>query len=89
MLNRLDPEARKQLKETAGVGAVGIEMGLAVAVGYFLGHWLDGLFETTPYLTYFFLLIGIAAGFKGLYRVARKHSDQIRTENLRDTSSDA
>lgn len=80
MLKMLDPEARKQLKEAAGVGAVGIEMGLAVAVGYFLGHWLDGRFGTEPYLTYFFLFIGIAAGFKGLYRTARRYAEKNRAD---------
>ena len=88
MLKFLDPEARKQLRETANVGAVGLEMGLAVTVGYFLGRWLDGRFETTPYLTYFFLFIGIAAGFKGLYRAARRHAEQHRAERQR-TSHDA
>lgn len=87
MLNKLDPEARKQLKETAGVGAVGIEMGLAVAVGYFLGHWLDGRFGTTPYLTYFFLLIGIAAAFKGLIRTARRYHEKNRAETIETTDA--
>ncbi|HHH31728.1 MAG TPA: AtpZ/AtpI family protein [Polyangiaceae bacterium] len=80
MLNRLGPEGRKQLKESGGAAALGIEMGLAVALGYFMGHWLDGRFETTPYLTYFGLFIGLAAAFKGIYRVSRRYRMKLRTE---------
>ena len=84
MLKMFGPEGRQQLKETAGAGALGIEMGLAVALGYFLGHWLDGIFESAPYLTYFGLLIGIAAGFKGIYRVARTYTTNLKNETPTD-----
>lgn len=66
------PEQRKQLRQAQRVGAVGLEMVVATLVGYFGGRWLDGRFETTPYLTYVGLALGIAAGFKGLFDFARK-----------------
>lgn len=75
-----DPEARKQLKEAAGVGALGIEMGLAIVVGYFAGRWLDGRFDTTPYLTWFGLLCGIGAAGKGIIRTARAYQKAHRDE---------
>lgn len=71
MLGFLGPEGRQGLKQVASVGTLGLEMGLSVLVGYFAGRWLDGFFETTPYLTYFGLFAGLAAGFKALYRVAK------------------
>jgi ATP synthase protein I len=47
-------------------------MGVAVAVGYGVGVWLDSKLGTKPYLTVVFLLLGIAAGFIGLVRVAKE-----------------
>ena len=52
--------------------ALGLEMGVAVAIGYGVGWWLDRRFGTKPYLTMVFLLLGIAAGFLGLIRAARE-----------------
>jgi ATP synthase protein I len=54
------------------VASVGIEMGLAVVVGWGIGYWLDRKFDTAPYLMLLFLLIGSAAGFKGLFRAAKE-----------------
>ena len=51
-------------------GTVGIEMGVSVAVGYGIGVWLDDYFETKPWLTFTFLMLGVAAGFRTLFRLA-------------------
>lgn len=51
--------------------AVGLEMGIAVAIGYGVGQWLDKKFDTEPYLMIVMLMFGIAAGFKGIISVAR------------------
>lgn len=53
------------------MAAVGLEMGMCVLVGWGIGYYLDGRFDTKPTLMIIFLLLGIAAGFKGLYRAAR------------------
>ena len=60
--------------------AVGLEMGVAVAIGYGLGRWLDGRFGTGPYLMVVFVLIGIAAGFRGLIRAAREATRESRED---------
>ncbi|MCC6747656.1 MAG: AtpZ/AtpI family protein [Deltaproteobacteria bacterium] len=52
--------------------AVGLEMGVAVLVGYGAGWWLDKKFGTKPYLSLVMLLVGIAAGFLALIRVAKE-----------------
>ena len=87
MLKLLGREGRKELTKLAGASTIGIEMGLAVAVGYFGGHWLDGQLGTAPYLTYFGLFVGFAAGFKGLYRIAKRYQEQEMTS--REKTSDA
>jgi ATP synthase protein I len=53
------------------LASVGIEMGVCVALGAAMGWWLDGKFATGPWLMMVFLLLGVAAGFKGMIQAAR------------------
>ena len=70
---RTKTKERIQLVKALGrYSAVGIEMGAAVVIGYLIGHWLDKQAGTAPWLMLFFLLIGVAAGFRGLYRAAKR-----------------
>ncbi|AKF07320.1 AtpZ/AtpI family protein [Sandaracinus amylolyticus] len=68
----MGPEQRKQLKTAGRVGSVGLELVIATMLGYFGGTWLDGYFGTSPILTYVGLALGIFAGFKGLYDLAKR-----------------
>ena len=81
----LGPGGNKQLKTYAQVGAVGIELALSTVLGLLGGQWLDGKLETSPFLTVFGLLIGLAAGFRSLIRTVRRASQQA---NKRDSESD-
>jgi F0F1-type ATP synthase assembly protein I len=47
-------------------------MGIAVAVGYLGGNWLDGQWGTSPYLGLIGLLLGVGAAGKALWSTARK-----------------
>jgi ATP synthase protein I len=60
--------------EAAQVSSVGVEMAVATLVGWGCGYWLDSHFETGPWLMLAGLLFGVAAGFKGLIRTAKKVS---------------
>jgi ATP synthase protein I len=51
---------------------VGLEMGVAVAVGYGIGWWLDEKFGTEPYLMLTMLFAGIVASFKVVYRATQE-----------------
>lgn len=51
------------------VSIIGIQFPVAIALGYFFGRWLDGLFRTAPWLTILFALFGITAGFINLFRI--------------------
>jgi ATP synthase protein I len=67
-------------------GAVGNAMGLAVRVlsefvaavlvGAFIGWWIDRFAGTTPAFLVVFLLMGAAAGFWNVYRIAMKPPDK-------------
>ena len=39
----------------------------AVALGYFAGKWLDGKFDTEPWLTLAGFMLGVATGIKAMW----------------------
>jgi ATP synthase protein I len=47
-------------------------MAVATAIGLGIGYWLDLQLDTYPWLTFVFLLVGVAAGFKGVFHAARR-----------------
>lgn len=66
-------EDRGTWRSAIEVGSVGIEMAVAITVGWLIGDFLDERLGTSPYMTALFLLAGIGAAFKALLRAARKH----------------
>jgi ATP synthase protein I len=50
---------------------IGIFFGVAIVLGYFAGRWADRRWHTDPWLSLVGLLIGVAAGFRELYRVSK------------------
>ena len=53
---------------------VGVQFALAIFIGLGIGYWLDKKLRTLPWLTIFWFFIGLAAGFKNVYREIRKIS---------------
>jgi ATP synthase protein I len=51
---------------------VGLNLVLSTFVGLAIGYWLDKFFNTSPWLTIIFLVLGIIAGFRELFRMAKK-----------------
>jgi F0F1-type ATP synthase assembly protein I len=51
--------------------SVGLEMGVAVAIGAFGGWWLDDRYGWTPWGLIIGTLVGVGAGIKALMRVVR------------------
>ncbi len=60
--------------QLAKLSSVGLELGIAITIGWAFGNWLDGKLGTRPYLMIVFLLFGVVAGFRGVYRAAREAS---------------
>jgi ATP synthase protein I len=56
------------------LSSIGIEMAVAVFVGFLMGHFLDKWLHTDPWLMIVFLLLGVVAGFKGMIAAAREAS---------------
>ncbi|TAN44418.1 MAG: AtpZ/AtpI family protein [Nitrospirae bacterium] len=69
MDNHKEKPVFRQLLEASSVG---IHLVLSTFVGLAIGYGLDRLFNTSPYLTVFFLFVGIAAGFMELVKIAKK-----------------
>ena len=67
----MDKETKQTAIQMARVSSIGIAMVIAVFGCFYLGRWLDQQLETEPYLTLFFLLIGIAAGFRNMYLLVK------------------
>jgi len=69
----------RQLLEASTVGmnlVISTFIGLAMGYGidYLLGRWFG--WHTKPWFTVVFLFVGIFAGFKDLYMMAKKTGDQ-------------
>jgi ATP synthase protein I len=70
--------------KAAQFASLGLEMGIAVAIGAGIGWWLDRELGTRPWLMLVFLMFGIAAGFKGVYAAAQRATrDAQKTSNER------
>ena len=55
---------------------VGINLVVCTFVGFAIGYWvIDRYFNTFPWFTMIFLVLGIATGFRYLLRIAFKQSD--------------
>jgi len=62
-------------RELLEASTVGLNLVLSTFVGLAIGYGLDSLFNTSPWLTIIFLIIGIIAGFRELVRIAKKQQD--------------
>ncbi|MEW6218514.1 MAG: AtpZ/AtpI family protein [Thermodesulfobacteriota bacterium] len=59
----------------AEYGTIGMTVAFSIFIGVGIGYWLDyQVFEgrTAPWLTFIFLGFGIGAGFRNLFRLARR-----------------
>jgi ATP synthase protein I len=87
-MSLLGPEGRKQVKVLGSVGTAGIELAVAMVIGLFGGRWLDGVFGTEPWLQWLGFGFGIAAGFRSLFRTARRVHKQLSTDAEPDDERD-
>jgi ATP synthase protein I len=50
-------------------------MVISTCVGLAMGYGIDHLFNTSPWFTLIFLILGIIAGFRELGRLAKRIAD--------------
>ncbi|MCH7806179.1 MAG: AtpZ/AtpI family protein [Proteobacteria bacterium] len=59
---------------------IGLELVLAVMVGGAIGWYLDKRLGTTPWLFVIFFFLGVAAGFRNVYKAAQKIGGDLPPE---------
>lgn len=59
-------------KNMLAYSSVGLVFPISIAVGLFIGYFLDSLFKTSPVLLIIFTLYGVAAGFYNFFKIVKK-----------------
>ncbi|MBF0343434.1 MAG: AtpZ/AtpI family protein [Nitrospirae bacterium] len=73
MIRKQEPSL---LKHLAFASNVGLSFFVSVLVGVAMGLGLDRLFNSSPYLTIAFLVLGTISGFIEVYRIAKRELDK-------------
>jgi len=61
-------DKRSQWDAVYEAASLGLVFPVAIAVGFFLGRWLDGVLGSKPWLTIVLTAAGIIAAFVNLFR---------------------
>ena len=66
-------ETRRQFRQLAYFSSLGFSVALSIFIGLAIGIYLDRkVFQTTPYLTLLFLVLGIFAAFRNIAMAIKK-----------------
>ncbi len=76
----MDSDAKKMWTIAATTGAVGLEIAVAIGIGYLGGQYLDRKLGTTPWLTWLGFAAGVGAAVKALIRVVRSYQKSLDDE---------
>lgn len=76
------------MRSAGYAGAVGIEVLLAIGVGFYGGQWLDGRWGTAPWLKWVGLVAGMGAAIKALARVTKQYKKMLEQDDRDASRSD-
>ncbi len=76
------------ITQTAQLAAVGLEMGLAMAIGVLGGRYLDDKLGTEPVLFWIGFALGIGAATKALVMAARKARKTLDSDGSSSDNKD-
>ena len=62
------PPPRSNYRKVAALSSLALMLPSSIAVGLFMGYFLDRLLGTDPWLLIVFTLFGVASGFLSLFR---------------------
>lgn len=65
-------ETRLAIRQMAYFSSIGLSVALSIFIGLAIGVYLDRKFETQPWLTLIFLVLGIAAGYRNIGLAIKK-----------------
>ena len=63
-------------RKLAVVSSLALMLPSSIAVGLFLGYWLDKWLNTKPWMLMIFTLLGVASGLIGLIRGVSKYNKE-------------
>jgi F0F1-type ATP synthase assembly protein I len=63
---------RPNYRKVAALSSLGLMLPSSIAVGLFMGYFLDKFLGTDPWLLIIFTLLGVASGFLSLFRGLKK-----------------
>lgn len=78
ILARQFKTVQQHWKSAGSYSTLGLEVGLSVVFGLFLGRWLDGKFGTGNVLTIVWFLFGVAAAARAIYRALQRANEAAR-----------
>ena len=76
---RMTNDRREMFRQLALYSQAGMTFVFSILIGFAMGWALDNKVfagKTSPYLTFFFLALGIVAGFKHLWDLTRSIGDK-------------
>ncbi len=82
------PGTSRRFFRAAGLASVGLEMGVAVVLGWWFGQYLDRKLGTEPWLMVVFLLFGVAAAFKAIIRTTKQIQRESEAESDEQASNE-
>jgi ATP synthase protein I len=65
-------DTKRALRELAYYSSLGLSVSLSIFIGLAVGIYLDRRFETSPWCTLVFLVLGIIAGFRNIAMAIRR-----------------
>ena len=66
----------KWARKAGLASSIGIVLVVSIVIGWAFGSWLDTKLGTSPWLMLVFTLLGIAAGFIEMIRIAQQLSKE-------------
>jgi ATP synthase protein I len=79
-----DPDVKKMWATAASTGALGIEIAVAIGIGYFGGHYLDRKLGSEPWLAWLGFAAGLGASAKAVIRVVRSYQKSLEEDQSPD-----
>jgi F0F1-type ATP synthase assembly protein I len=80
----MDSEGKKMWGTAASASAVGIEIAVAIGLGYFGGQYLDRKLGVAPWLTWVGFAAGVGASIKALIRVVHSYNKSLEQDEPPD-----
>ena len=65
-------ETKRTFRELAYYSSLGLSVSLSIFIGLAIGVYLDRKFDSSPWFTLIFLVLGIAAAFRNIALVIKR-----------------